>query len=331
MDLSLPDAGGVTWSVAVHDLSGMPLGSPGARTGVRGPSVPDVPDVPDLPDLPDLPVGPVVLAEVDADAVMRTASVGKILLLLETARAITTEEASLDEPLTRSIEEWVRDSGLWHTLSVETLPLVDVAALVGAVSDNLATNVLLRRMGLDAVAVLATRLGLRATALHDRVRDERTSAHAATLSTASAAELCELAGRIERGEAVSPTADAFVRQWLSANVDQSMVGSALVEHAGLDPIAHHESLGGALRLWNKTGTDDGVRADVGVASRGTSCVAWAAIANWAPAARSAAPSPADVVAAPGSPTAGARRGDDLVAWSVLRGMRLLGEQVLDAL
>ena len=49
-----------------------------------------------------------------------------------------------------------------------------------------------------------------------------------------------------------------------------MVGSAFVEHAGLDPIAHHESLGGALRLWNKTGTDAGVRADVGVVSRGTS-------------------------------------------------------------
>ncbi|MEO7754560.1 MAG: serine hydrolase [Terracoccus sp.] len=315
MQLSLPDAGGVTWSVAVHDLSGMPPGP--SRDDATGRS----------------PGPATVLAEVESGAVMRTASVGKILLLLETARAMTSDEAALDEPLTRSIEEWVSDSGLWHTLSVETLPLVDVAALVGAVSDNLATNVLLRRMGLDAVAVLATRLGLRATALHDRVRDERTSAHAATLSTGSAAELCTLAGRIERGEAVSPTADAFVRQWLSANVDQSMVGSAFVEHAGLDPIAHHESLGGALRLWNKTGTDAGVRADVGVVSRGTSCIAWAAVANWAPVTRtrSATPSPADVVVAPASATSGPHRGDDLVAWSVLRGMRLLGEQVLDAL
>ncbi len=318
MELSLPDAGGVTWSVAVHDLTGMPLGPPPDDAAGGSASSPGTPRI---------------LAEVEAGAVMRTASVGKILLLLETARALTTEEAALDEPLTRSIEEWVRDSGLWHTLSVETLPLVDVAALVGAVSDNLATNVLLRRMGLDSVAVLATRLGLRATALHDRVRDERTSAHAATLSTGSATELCTLVGRIERGEAVSPAADAFVRQWLSANVDQSMVGSAFVEHAGLDPIAHHESLGGALRLWNKTGTDAGVRADVGVVSRGTTSIAWAAVANWAPAARrrTATPSPADVVAAPTSAASGPHRGDDLVAWSVLRGLRLVGEQVLDAL
>src|SRR6476469_91510 len=120
MELELPDAGGVTWSVCVRDGSGMPLGAVGA----------------------DLP--------------LRTASVGKVLLLVETARLITAGELSPDEPLTRSVDLWVGDSGLWHTLSVETLPLIDVAALVGAVSDNLATNVLLRRAGLAEVAARAT-------------------------------------------------------------------------------------------------------------------------------------------------------------------------------
>ena len=51
IDIELPDAGGVTWSVCVRDRSGMPLG------------------------------------EVGADMPLRTASVGKVLLLLETARA----------------------------------------------------------------------------------------------------------------------------------------------------------------------------------------------------------------------------------------------------
>lgn len=153
MDIELPDAGGVTWSLCIRDSSGMPL------------------------------------AEVNADTSLRTASVGKVLLLVETARAIAAGELSPDEPLTRSLDEWVGDSGLWHTLSIETLPLVDVAALVGAVSDNLATNVLLRRVGLAEVAARATALGLRATALHDRVRDDRSAEHAATLSTGTADEL----------------------------------------------------------------------------------------------------------------------------------------------
>lgn len=298
-ELSLPDAGGVTWSVRVLDDGGMPLGSVGADVSVR------------------------------------TASIGKVLLLLETARGLTEGELDPFEVLTRSVEEWVAGSGLWHTFSIEALPLIDVAALVAAVSDNLATNVLLRRVGLDAVARRVTELGLRATALHDRVRDERTSAHAATLSTGNAAELAALAARVCRGTAISPAADVLVRQWLSANVDLSMVGAAFVEQAGVDPITHREpaateaadSMGGAvgdpatmagglLTLWNKTGADPGIRADIGAVTRDGRSVSWAAIANWDPA--------------PSRGLSSDRRRDDLTAWAVLRGMRQVGELVLDA-
>jgi beta-lactamase class A len=275
MELDLPDAGGVTWSVCIRDGVGMPLAASAA-------------DVP-----------------------LRTASVGKVLLLVETARLIAAGDLSPDEPLTRSVDLWVGDSGLWHTLSVETLPLIDVAALVGAVSDNLATNVLLRRVGLAEVAARATSLGLRATALHDRVRDVRGADHPATLSTGSAAELSQLMARLASGTAAGPDADRLVRQWLSANVDQSMVGSALVEQGGLDPIAHHASLDLPTVFWNKTGTDAGVRADVGAVTSGDRTVTWAAIANWDPS--------------PGTTL------DHLTVWAVLRGMRHIGEQVLTQL
>ena len=271
-DIQLPDAGGVTWSLCIRDHSGMPL------------------------------------AQVSPDASLRTASVGKILLLLETARALSAGELSPDEPLTRSLDEWVGDSGLWHTLSVETLPLVDVAALVGAVSDNLATNVLLRRVGLAEVAARATALGLRATALHDRVRDDRTAEHPVTLSTGSAGELSSLAHRIATGTATGPDSDPLVRRWLSANVDQSMVGLPLVDQAGIDPIAHHDSLDLEPALWNKTGTDAGVRADVGTLTVDGHTVSWAAIANWEPAVGTSL--------------------EHLTVWSVLRGMRRVGDHVL---
>jgi beta-lactamase class A len=315
MELALPDAGGVAWSVTVHDLGRMPLSPPSA------PASPDVAGVTGAEGFPggigatDRPVSGGldpdklrVIASLGPERVLRTASVGKVLLLVETARGLASGELDADEPLTRLVDEWVGDSGLWHTLSIETLPLIDVAALVGATSDNLATNVLLRRVGLDAVAKRATLLGLRATALHDRVRDVRTSTHAETLSTGSAAELGDLAARLAAGRAVSAEADRMVRQWLSANVDQSMVSSAFVEHGWVDPIAHHVSLEHDLSLWNKTGTDAGVRADVGAVTRDGHTIAWAAIANWEPAGR-----------------------DELIVWSVLRGMRHVGEQILDAL
>ncbi len=274
MELELPDAGGVTWSVCIRDGEGTTLGAE------------------------------------HADVPLRTASVGKVLLLLETARGLVSGELSPDEPLTRSVDLWVGDSGLWHTLSVETLPLVDVAALVGAVSDNLATNVLLRRVGLAEVAARATSLGLRSTALHDRVRDVRSDDHPATLSTGSADELSSLMVRIANGTAIGIEPDRLVRQWLSANVDQSMVGAVLVDQAGLDPIAHHVSLGEDRVVWNKTGTDAGVRADVGAVTTGGRTVAWAAVANWDPAVGTSL--------------------DHLTVWAVLRGMRHVGELVLDA-
>ena len=90
-----------------------------------------------------------------------------------------------------------------------------------------------------------------------------------------------------------------------------MVGSALVEQGGLDPIAHHSSLGLPTTFWNKTGTDAGVRADAGAVTAGARTVTWAAIANWEPA--------------PGTTL------DHLTVWAVLRGMRHIGEQVLTQL
>lgn len=274
MELGLALEGGVSWSVTLRvDGRRMPLSSPRAH----------------LP--------------------LRTASVGKILLLLAVARSVVDGEMALDEPLKRTPGDWVQDSGLWHTLSSETLPLSDVAGLVGAVSDNLATNVLLRRIGLEAVASATASLGLMRTALHDKVRGERGPTDPPTLSVGTTLELSWLASRIMRGAAMGSDADRLVRQWLSASVDQSLVGAAFVERLGLDPLAHHESLGGGLQYWNKTGTDAGVRADVGAAAVDGRRVAWAATANW-----------------------DAERADDpALAAQVLRGMHAVGRTIVQHL
>ena len=54
-----------------------------------------------------------------------------------------------------------------------------------------------------------------------------------------------------------------------------MVASAF----GLDPLSHAEPDRG-LTLWNKTGTDAGVRADVGLVRTPDAAFSYAAIANW---------------------------------------------------
>lgn len=210
----------------------------------------------------------------DPGRVLPTASVGKVLLLLEVAERMTDGRLDPAAALRRTDDDAVGDSGLWQHLRADALPAEDVAVLVGSVSDNLATNVLLREVGLDAVRRRAEGLGLATTRLLDRVRDVRTPQDPPHLSESSALDLVRLASLLATEDG---TAWALVRQWLATGTDLSLVGGDL----GLDPLAHLEADRG-VRLLSKTGSDHGVRADVGLLASGGRVAAYAVIARWEP-------------------------------------------------
>lgn len=235
---------GVRWSVCVRDLA----------AGVDAPA----------------------LASYDADVVLRTASIGKVFLLVEVAARAEAGTLDLGEPITWSGGELVADSGLWHRLRQRTQSIGDLAWLVGALSDNLATNVLLRRVGVTAVRARARELGCVDSALLDRVRDDRGPTDPPTLSRGRADELSAVLAGLARGDVVSPAVSARVVRWLSAGADLSMVASAF----GLDPLAHADPDRG-ITLVNKTGTISVVRADVGVVRGPAASVAYAVLAEWA--------------------------------------------------
>lgn len=199
------------------------------------------------------------LVAIDDRIVLPTASVGKVLLLIEAAARVTADEKVALGILEKRAVAPVGDSGIWQHLTAPSLPLTDVAALVGATSDNLATNVLLERIGLRAVRERAESLGLQRTAMLDIVRDERGPDDAPQLSVGSTAELSRLFASLARGEVVDKSTSARVLGWLSLGTDLSMVASAF----GLDPLAHRQA-DHELLLVNKTGTDDGVRSEAGV-------------------------------------------------------------------
>ncbi len=216
-----------------------------------------------------------LLLSAEADAVRPIASVGKILLLVEVARLLVTGQLDPATPLTRTPDDAVADSGLWQHLHTRSLAVADLAVLVGAVSDNLATNVLLRAVGLPAVADVAAGLGLRHTALHDRVRDHRGPDDPPVLATGSATELAVVMAALHRGEVVDPTVSAMVLGWLNLDTDLSLVAGAF----GLDPLAH--TVADRDRwLGHKTGTDRGVRCDVGVLRGPIRAVAYAVLAEF---------------------------------------------------
>lgn len=199
------------------------------------------------------------LLSIDDRIALPAASVGKVLLLIEASARITTGDFSGYGILDKTPADAVADSGIWHRMQVPTLPVGDLGLLIGATSDNVATNVLLRQIGLDAVRARTESLGLTRTALLDRVRDRRGPDDAPQFSVGSAAELAWLFYALSRGQIVDSVTSRRVLDWLSMNADLSMVASAF----GLDPLAHRTASHG-VHLINKTGTDTGVRADVGL-------------------------------------------------------------------
>lgn len=214
-----------------------------------------------------------VLAALNPERVLPTASVGKVLLLLEVARRF--EDGTLDPAQVLSPEpaDLVGDSGLWQHLPEPGLSAASLAVLVGSVSDNLATNVLLRVVGLPAVAAAADSCGVPRVRLLDRIRDVRTPDDPPWPSEGCAADLAALMDLIDRGLALSADASRQVAGWLALDVDTSMVAGSL----GVDPLAHTS---GAIRLFHKTGTDEGVRADVGQVSGPSGSCSYAVLAHW---------------------------------------------------
>lgn len=222
-----------------------------------------------------------VLCEHDPDVSLQTASIGKLFLLAEIARRSVAGDLALDEVVSRddeSPEDSMEDSGLLYLLRQRSLCIGDLCVLVGAFSDNYATNLLVGRVGLDAVRRCSRDLlGYRTSALLDKVRWTRDASMPDDMSRGCAAELCDYMARMHAGRLIGPRESALVERWLGADADTSMVSGAF----GVDPLAHWpDDAGFALR--HKTGTESDVRCDVGVvSSRSTGrTVAYAVLANW---------------------------------------------------
>jgi beta-lactamase class A len=221
-----------------------------------------------------------VVRAVNAETTYTTASVGKIFLLCEAAQQIADGRIDPAVTLTANSAPCAGGSGLWQHLDQEQLSVADICTLIGSVSDNLATNVLLERVGLAAVTARARALGCQESGLHDMVRDTRGPDDPPRLSSGNAQELAEVALRIHvaatggTGDGITPAAATLVEQWLLTGTDLSLVAAPF----RLDPLEH--GVFEPWMLWNKTGSDVDVRADLGVVTRGETFVAYAAIATW---------------------------------------------------
>jgi beta-lactamase class A len=232
------------------------LAASGARVAVR---------------IDDLDRGTAVLAGDDNDT-LPVGGLGVVPLLVEVAAAFEDGRLNPLDIADRSAVESVAVSGLWQHLKAPALPLVDLAVLAAGAGDALAANALLDRVGLPAVRARLESLALGRSAVLDRFRDRRGPDDAPRVALSSARELAALFSALVNSRAVSPSVSAQVAEWLSLNTDLSLVGAA----TGLDPFAHENDEHGLLFV-NKTGRDDGVRAEAGVLAGPRAGVSYALI------------------------------------------------------
>lgn len=187
------------------------------------------------------------------------ASTIKVPIMVEVFRQAHAGRLSLADEAVLTPEDQVTGSGVLQHLSAGIrLPLRDLVTLMIIVSDNTATNMLIDRVGADAVNATMTALGLRGTVLYNKLQVVPVERRGVNVTTAG--DLCLLLGRIGRGEAVSYDAS---RRMVEILLRQTLVG-------GLGRDLPTEARGRAIgapapvRVASKSGTIDGIRHDVGL-------------------------------------------------------------------
>lgn len=100
-----------------------------------------------------------------------TASTIKLAIVYELFKQVEERRIKLDETIVLDRSKAVGGTGVLVHLGTPTLSVSDYAALMVTLSDNTATNVLIDRLGMDAIAARMRGLGLPGTKLRRHMMD----------------------------------------------------------------------------------------------------------------------------------------------------------------
>lgn len=199
-----------------------------------------------------------------ADDLFPSASVIKIPIMVEVYRQADVGTLRLDELLPVLKEEMTDGSGLLQYLHVGLpLTVADALELMIAISDNTATNLLVRRVGADAVNTTMRNLGLSQTRSAGPIRIANTPTGLVRPSHTTPREMALLLAAIAEGRLINAEASAAMARTLEHQVYADMLPRYL-------PFTYYpERLGLAempVRVAHKTGALSGVRNDAGIVS-----------------------------------------------------------------
>jgi beta-lactamase class A len=104
-------------------------------------------------------------------ATFPTASAIKLAIVYELFKQAEEKKINLDQTLTLDRKQAVGGTGVLVDMGTPTLSIRDYAVLMVTLSDNTATNVLIDRLGMNAIAARMQALGLNGTKLRRHMMD----------------------------------------------------------------------------------------------------------------------------------------------------------------
>jgi beta-lactamase class A len=191
-----------------------------------------------------------------------TASMIKIMILFELVRRCASGGAQWSERLTLAPTDRTLGSGLLVDFDPgAALTLKDLAVLMMAISDNTATNVLIDRLGIDAINAACREAGMRATELRNKIDFESIRESNDNLAVTAPADFCDFLSALHRGEVLP--ADQVERMLAIMRI-QKYMGTRLRRFLPYNPYA--EEFGEQQDLWvaSKTGTLKGAACEGGL-------------------------------------------------------------------
>lgn len=202
---------------------------------------------------------------IEPDRRVRTASTIKLPIACALAAEVEARRARWDERLVIRAQDKVSGSGVLADFSDgETISLRDAQTLMIIVSDNTATNLILDRIGADAVNNFMNSLGLTDTRSMRKIRGDGTQLKPAQgwsregekpenkkfgIGASTSREMVRLLELLEQGRVVSPVASKNLLSILERQQYKDGIGRR----------------SGEMRIASKSGSLDALRSDVGIA------------------------------------------------------------------
>ncbi len=193
-----------------------------------------------------------------ADEPVEAASVIKLTVMAEAFRQREAGILRFDETVTIREEDKLPSCGaLTYMHSGLQVQLGDLVTLMIILSDNTATNLLIDRLGIDAINAQIDCMGLKATRLNRKLFQPEL-ARLGIRNTVGAEDMGRLLEAIWADELVSPAAS---REMLEILKNQRLNGKLPFYLHSRDIVCAH-----------KTGEDDGITHDVGIIFADEPCV-----------------------------------------------------------